>query len=109
MSSRTNKECDAINGKNHDYRNAVMVDVTDDLDMMDDTYFDKEGRFDLSKIFPNSNDNTVMYEYTRDHTGRVVSVECHLKVPQKQGQQSTTNTTSDCGNEPQEGQPKRST
>ena len=47
----------------------------------DDTFFDDQGRFDLSKVLPNSDDNPVEYIYTRDSTGRVVHVESRLKVP----------------------------
>jgi hypothetical protein len=45
-----------------------------------------DGRFDLSLALPNSDDNTVEFVYTRDHTGRVVIVECHLKLPKEQVQ-----------------------
>ena len=50
----------------------------------DDTFFDDLGRFDLSKVLPNSDDNPVEYIYTRDSTGRVVHVESRLKVPRAQ-------------------------
>ena len=75
--SRTNKEYDAINGMKPVNHNDVAVDDEDDLDMMDDTYLDEHGsRFNLSKIFPNSDDNSInKYQFTRDATGRVMSVE----------------------------------
>jgi ABC-type Zn2+ transport system substrate-binding protein/surface adhesin len=38
----------------------------------------------LSKVLPNSDDNPVEYIYTRDSTGRVLSVEARLKVPRAQ-------------------------
>ena len=106
--SRTSKEYDAINGKKPANHNDVAVDDEDDLDMMDDTYLDEHGRFNLSKIFPNSDDNSIKYD-TRDATGRVMSVECCLKVPKKQVQQSTNTTPNNGGNEAQGGQPKAST
>ena len=36
----------------------------------------------LSSIFPNTDDNPVEYVYTRDATGRVVSMVTRLKVTQ---------------------------
>ncbi len=86
-----NDDADALKGKEHDHHNGV--DDDDDV-YMDDTYFDDDGRLDLSLALPNSDDNTVEFVYTRDHTGRVVSVECHLKVPKEQVQ-STDNRTKD--------------
>jgi hypothetical protein len=50
----------------------------------DDTFFDDQGRFDLSKVLPNRDDDPVEYIYTRDSTGRVVHVESCLKVPRVQ-------------------------
>ncbi len=38
----------------------------------------------LSSIFPNTGNNLVEYVYTRDSTGRVVSMEACLKVPRKE-------------------------
>jgi hypothetical protein len=37
----------------------------------------------LSSILPNTGNNPVEYVYTRDSTGRVVSMEACLKVPRK--------------------------
>jgi hypothetical protein len=62
------------------------VDDEDDDDMDDTAFVDEDGRFDLSKALPNSDDNPFEYVYTRDHTGRVVSVVCSLKVPKEQVQ-----------------------
>jgi hypothetical protein len=38
----------------------------------------------LSSIFPNTDNNPVENVYTRDSTGRVVSIEACLKVPQNE-------------------------
>ena len=38
----------------------------------------------LSSIFPNTDDNPVEYVYTRDSSGRVVSIEARLKEPRNE-------------------------
>jgi hypothetical protein len=45
----------------------------------DDDYEDKNN-VDLADIFPNTDENPIEYVYTRDKTGRVVTVDCRLKV-----------------------------
>ncbi len=45
---------------------------------------DEDYVYCLSSIFPNTDDDPVEYVYTRDTTGRVVSMETHLKVPRNE-------------------------
>jgi hypothetical protein len=89
-----NEDADALNGNEYVHPNGV--DDEDDV-YMADAYFDDNGRFDLSQALPNSDDNPVEYVYTRDHTGRVVSVVCHLKVPNKEQVQSTDESRNEDG------------
>ena len=58
-------------------------DAADDHydDKMDDDSFDNYGKVNLTTVFQNTDNNPIEYLYTRDSTGRVVSVECRLKVP----------------------------
>ena len=67
----------------------------DDDDMDDTAFVDEDGRFDLSKALPNSDDCPFEYVYTRDHTGRVMSVVCSLKVVPKEQVQSTEGRNED--------------
>ena len=78
-----NNDADVFKGEEHAHHNGV--DDEDNV-FMDDSFFDEYGTFDLSQVLPNSGDNPVEYMYTRDHTGRVVSVVCHLKVAKEQVQ-----------------------
>jgi hypothetical protein len=49
-----NDDADARKGKEHDHHNGVDDDDDDDDDVyMDDTYFDEDGRLDLSLALPN--------------------------------------------------------
>lgn len=90
----SNKEdADLPKGQAHVPHNGV--DDEDDDDMDDAAFVDEDGRFDLSKALPNSNDNPFEYVYTRDHTGRVVSVVCSLKVPKEHQVQSTEGRNED--------------
>ena len=46
--------------------------------------WDDCSKVDLIKVFQNTDDNPIEYIYIRDSTGRVVSVDCRLKVPRNQ-------------------------
>ena len=73
----TNKDANVLKGEEHVHHNGV--DDEDNV-CMKDTFFDEYGRFDASQALPNSDANPVKCVYTRNHTGRNVSVVCHLKV-----------------------------
>jgi len=90
---RNEEDADVPKGQAHVPHN---VDDEDDDDMDDTTFVDEDGRFDfLSKALPNSDDCPFEYVYTRDHTGRVVSVVCSLKVVPKELVQSTEGRNED--------------
>jgi hypothetical protein len=38
----------------------------------------------MAEVFPNTDDNLIEYIYARDSTGRVISVDFHLKVPRNE-------------------------
>ena len=42
------------------------------------------GKVDMAEVFPNTDDNPIEYIYARDSTGRVISVDFHLKVPRNE-------------------------
>ncbi|KAI2502872.1 hypothetical protein MHU86_11619 [Fragilaria crotonensis] len=42
------------------------------------------GKVDMAEVFPNTDDNPIEYIYTRDSTGRVISVDFRLKVPRNE-------------------------
>jgi hypothetical protein len=48
----------------------------------DNEALDDCGKVDLALVFQNTDDNPTKYVYIRDSTGRVVLVDCHLKLPQ---------------------------
>ena len=83
---RNEEDADVPKGQAHVPHNGV--DDEDDDDMDDTAFVDEDGRFDLSKALPNSDDCPFEYVYTRDHTGRVVSVVCSLKAVPKEPVQS---------------------
>jgi hypothetical protein len=56
------------------------VDSDDDDDIDDD---DDDGQTDLEAMFPNTEDSNVEYIYTRNSSGRVISVDCCLKNGKK--------------------------
>jgi hypothetical protein len=89
-----NNEADVLKGKEHVHHNGVD---TEDNVFLDDSFVDEYGRFDLFQALPNGDDNPVKYLYTRDHTGRVVSVVRHLKVPKEQVHtEESRNKDGDC-------------
>ena len=45
---------------------------------------DYHGKVDMAEVFPNTDDNPIEYIYTRDSTGRVISVDFCLKVPRNE-------------------------
>jgi hypothetical protein len=49
----------------------------------EDDLYDSDGGIDLEKMYPNTEDNNVQYIYTRNATGRVISVDCRLKKGRK--------------------------
>ena len=59
-----------LRGKNHvDGYEYDPDDPEDDVNT-DEAFFDKEGRFDLTKVLPNnSDDNRIEYIYWRDRCG----------------------------------------
>lgn len=50
----------------------------------DDDFDDDDGQTDLQAMFPNTEDSNVEYIYTRNASGRVISVDCRLKKGKKQ-------------------------
>jgi hypothetical protein len=65
------------NQANHANPNEDLEDVMEEsFDSDDDA-----SNIDLSDIFPNTDDNPIEYVYTRDKSGRVVTVDCRFKVP----------------------------
>ncbi|KAI2494187.1 hypothetical protein MHU86_20335 [Fragilaria crotonensis] len=89
MSKKFSNEEDADVPKGHTHVPHNGVDDEDDDDKDDTAFVDEDGRFDLCKALPNSYDNPFEYVYTREHTGRVVSVVCSLKKVPKEQVQST--------------------
>jgi hypothetical protein len=79
-------EDDGAHGQHKIRVNGYEYDPDDPEDEVyeDATFFDDQGKFDLSKVLPNRDDDPVEYIYTRDSTGRVVHVESRLKVPRAQ-------------------------
>ena len=64
-----------VNGHEYD-----PDDPEDDV-YTDDALFDEQGRFNLTKVLPNSDDNPIEYIYRKDSTGRVMGVEARFKLP----------------------------
>jgi hypothetical protein len=76
-------------------RSAIMKNMVheDDVHVQDEKHIahsegaddsDEDYVYCLSSIFPNTDDDPVEYVYTRDATGRVVSMETRLKVPRNE-------------------------
>ena len=63
----------------HEVANVPDEDYKDYVDEDDEDFLDDNGKVDLTKMFPRSDDNPIDFIYTKDSTGRVISVECCLK------------------------------
>ena len=78
MNDEVHKDCDDFECQNIHNKPHGGNDDDDDDDANEDHVHC------LSSIFPNTDNNPVEYVCTRDSTGRAVSIEACLKVPQNE-------------------------
>ena len=79
----TNRDNEVAHGNKQIHVNGHEYDPDDpEGDVYtNNAFFDEHGRFDLTKVLPNSDDNRIKYIYRKNSTGRVVGVEACFKVP----------------------------
>ena len=68
----------------HDNSNEANSKNPDENYIIEDDEDYYHGKVDMAEVFPNTDDNPIEYIYTRDSTGRVISVDFRLKVPRNE-------------------------